>query len=378
MTFLILACSVAGLQAYLQLGRAEDPSFTIKTGLVTAYWPGATPTEIQKQVAEEVEYKLRETPYLDFLHTFCLSDRMQTLVQLKDSTPPKEVADIWYQVRKKLGDISQRMPQGVIGPFVDDEYGDVYSAIYALQGKDFSLAELKRLGEQARKQLLRLQDVAKVDLIGEQEERIYIEFSHQKLSTFGIAPQQIFDSVQKQNALARSGSIDTKSDRIHLRVARDFDGVSQIEQVPVQGNGRVFRLKDIAEVKRGYEDPSQFFMRYNGEPAIAVGVVMTKGGNVLRLGELLDKAMQDFESKLPLGVSLGRIAYQPHVVQESVGEFLRSFVEALIIVLIVSFLSLGFRTGVVVALSVPLVLSISLVTMHALGMNLDRISLGAL
>lgn len=378
MTFLILACSVAGLQAYLQLGRAEDPSFTIKTGLVTAYWPGATPTEIQKQVAEEVETKLRETPYLDFLQTFCLSDRMQTLVQLKDSTPPREVADIWYQVRKKLGDISQRMPQGVIGPFVDDEYGDVYSAIYALQGAEFSLAELKRLGEQARKQLLRLQDVAKVDLIGEQEERIYIEFSHQKLSTFGISPQQIFDSVQKQNALARSGSIDTKSDRIHLRVARDFDGVSQIEQVPVQGNGRVFRLKDIAEVKRGYEDPPQFLMRYNGEPAIAVGVVMTKGGNVLRLGELLDKAIKDFESQLPLGVSLGKIAYQPHVVEESVGEFLRSFVEALIIVLFVSFLSLGFRTGVVVALSVPLVLSISLVTMHALGMNLDRISLGAL
>lgn len=377
-SFLMLAFGAAGLQAYLSMGRAEDPSFTIKTGVVTAFWPGATSKEMQEQVAEEVEDKLRETPYLDFLQTYCLPDRMQTLVQLKDYTPPKQVADIWYQVRKKLGDIESRMPQGVVGPYVNDEYGDVYSAIYAFYGDDYSYAELKRIAESTRKRLLRVGDVEKVDLVGDQNERIYIEFSHHKLATLGVSPQAIFDSIQKQNALVRSGSIDTSNDRIHVRVARDFDGVSQIQEVPVQGNGRVFRLKDIAEVKRGYEDPSLFKLRFNGRPAVAVGVVMSKGGNVLSLGKELDSAMDEVREQLPVGVELGNIAFQPHVVEESVGEFVQSFVEALVIVLIVSFLSLGLRTGIVVALSVPLVLAISLMIMHAIGMNLDRISLGAL
>jgi multidrug efflux pump subunit AcrB len=377
-SFLMLAFSVAGLQAYLGMGRAEDPSFTIKTGVVTAYWPGATSKEMQEQVAEEVEDKLRETPYLDFLQTYCLPDRMQTLVQLKDHTPPKQVADIWYQVRKKLGDIESRMPQGVVGPYVNDEYGDVYSAIYAFSGDDFSYAELKRVAESTRKRLLRVADVEKVDLVGDQDERIYIEFSHHKLANLGLSPQAIFDSIQKQNALVRSGSIDTSNDRIHVRVARDFDGVSQIQEVPVQGNGRVFRLKDIAEVKRGHEDPSLFKLRFNGRPAVAVGVVMSKGGNVLSLGKQLEATMKEVREELPVGIELGNIAFQPHVVEESVGEFIQSFVEALVIVLIVSFLSLGLRTGIVVALSVPLVLAISLMVMYAIGMNLDRISLGAL
>jgi multidrug efflux pump len=377
-TFLIIASGVAGLQAYLQMGRAEDPSFTIKTGVVTAYWPGATSEEIQRQVAEEVEDKLRETPYLDFLQTYCLPDRMQTLVQLKDSTPPKQVADIWYQIRKKLGDIQPRMPQGVIGPYVNDEYGDVYSAIYAIQGDDFNYSDLKRLAEDARKRLLRIPGVEKVDIIGDQDERIYIEFSHRKLATLGVSPQQIFESVQKQNILMPSGSIDTLSDRVHVRISRDFDGVGQIERVPVQGNGRVFQLKDVAEVKRGFEDPTLFKLRHDGKPAVSVGVVMAKGGNVLRLGDSLEKVMSEFESELPAGTKLGKIAFQPIVVEESVGEFLRSFIEALIIVLVVSFLSLGLRTGIVVALSVPLVLAISLVIMQSMGMNLDRITLGAL
>lgn len=377
-TFLILASGVAGLQAYLQMGRAEDPSFTIKTAVVTAFWPGATSEEIQRQVAEEVEDKLRETPYLDFLQTYSLPDRMQTLVQLKDSTPPKQVPDIWYQIRKKLGDIQPRMPQGVIGPYVNDEYGDVYSAIYAIHGDDFTYADLKRLAEDARRRLLQIPGVEKVDIIGEQDERIYVEFSHRKLATLGVSPEQIFESVRKQNVLMPSGSIDTPSDRVHVRISRDFDGVSQIEQVPVQGNGRVFQLKDIAEVKRGFEDPALFKLRYDGKPAVSVGVVMAKGDNVLRLGTALEEAMSKFESALPAGTKLGKIAFQPDVVEESVGEFLRSFIEALIIVLVVSFLSLGLRTGIVVALSVPLVLAISLVIMQWMGMNLDRITLGAL
>ena len=270
------------------------------------------------------------------------------------------------------------MPQGVIGPAVNDEYGDVYSALYAFTGDEYSPAELKRICEKARKQLLRIGDVEKVDIIGEQAERIYIEFSHSKLSTLGVTPQQIFDSVQRQNVLMRSGSIDTKTDRIHVRVSRDFDGIEEIKAVPVQANGRVFRLSDIAEVKRGYEDPPLYLVRFNGKPAVALGVVMSKGGNVVKLGESLNKEFVSIREQMPLGVSIGNIAFQPHVVEESVGEFIKSFVEALIIVLVVSFLSLGFRTGIVVALSVPLVLSIALVVMNAIGMNLDRISLGAL
>ncbi|MCF7960894.1 MAG: efflux RND transporter permease subunit [Pirellula sp.] len=377
-TFLILACSIAGMQAYFQMGRAEDPSFTIKTAIVSATWPGATSEEMQQQVAEEVEDKLRETPYLDFLQTYCLPDRMLTIVQLKDTAPRKEVPNIWYQVRKKLGDIQNQMPQGVIGPAVNDEYGDVYSALYAFTGDEYSPAELKRICEKARKQLLRIGDVEKVDIIGEQAERIYIEFSHSKLSTLGVTPQQIFDSVQRQNVLMRSGSIDTKTDRIHVRVSRDFDGIEEIKAVPVQANGRVFRLSDIAEVKRGYEDPPLYLVRFNSKPAVALGVVMSKGGNVVKLGESLNQEFVSIREQMPLGVSIGNIAFQPHVVEESVGEFIKSFIEALLIVLVVSFLSLGFRTGIVVALSVPLVLSIALVVMNAIGMNLDRISLGAL
>ena len=377
-TFLILACSLAGLQAYLQMGRAEDPSFTIKTGVVSAAWPGSTSQEMQEQVADIVEAKLRQTPYLDFLQTYCLPDRMLTLVQLKDSVPTGLVPDIWYQVRKKLGDIKNNLPQGVIGPEVNDEYGDVYSALYGFHGQDFAPAELKRMCESARKRLLRLADVEKVDIIGDQAERIYVEFSHQKLATLGIAPQQIFESVQKQNAMVRAGSIDTTTDRIHVRVSRNFDSIEQIRAVPVQANGRVFLLGDIAEVTRGYEDPARYMVRYNGQPAVVLGVVMSKGGNVLQLGESLNKELEIIREQVPVGVSIGNIAFQPNVVEESVGEFLRSFIEALIIVLVVSFLSLGFRTGIVVALSVPLVLSISLVVMNSIGMNLDRISLGAL
>jgi multidrug efflux pump len=378
MLFLMIGCTLAGLQAYFQMGRAEDPSFTIKTIVVSASWPGATAQEMEEQVAEEVEDKLRETPYLDYLQTYCLPDRMLTIVQLKDTIPKKEVPDAWYQVRKKLNDIRDRMPQGVLGPAVDDEYGDVYSAIYAFTGDDYSPAELKRMCESARKKFLSVPDVLKVDIIGQQSERIYVEFSHRKLSTLGISPSQIFQSISQQNILIRSGSIDTKTDRVHVRVSRDFDGVEQIKAVPVEANGKVFRLSDIADVKRGYEEPAPYLVRYNGKPAVALGVVMTKSGNVVKLGQSLETVRSDVESEIPQGVEIGIISYQPTVVEASVGEFLRSFLEALVIVLVVSFLSLGFRTGIVVALSVPLVLAISLVVMNAMGMNLDRISLGAL
>ncbi len=376
--FLILASCAAGFQAYLQMGRAEDPSFTIKTAIVSASWPGATAEELQRQVAERIEDKLRQTPHLDYLRTYCLPERLLILVQLRDTTPRKQVDDIWYQVRKKLSDIQHSMPRGVIGPSVDDEFGDVYSAIYSFTGDDYSAAELKRVVEAARKRLLAVADVEKIDLIGEQSEKVFVEFSHRKLATLGISPRQIFENISQQNALTPSGKIDTENDRIYLRVDGAFDAVQSINSVPIQANGKTLRIGDHAEVRRGYQDPPDFAVRYNGKPSVALGVVMSKGGNVVALGESLAKAMEVVQSEIPAGVSIDSIAYQPGVVEESVGEFLRSFVEALLIVLLVSFLSLGFRTGIVVALSVPSVLAISLVVMNAIGMDLDRISLGAL
>lgn len=376
--FLMIACSIAGLATYWQMGRAEDPSFTIKTAVVGAVWPGATADEMQRYVAKKIEDKLRETPKLEFLLTYCISDRMMTLVQLQDSVRGRDVANTWYQVRKKLEDIRGELPASLIGPTVDDEYGDVYSGVYMFTGDDYSLAELKRIAQQARTRLLKVKDVEKVDIIGEQQEQILLEFSHRKLATLGVTPQQIFDSVARQSVMLRSGSVDTDEDRIHVRVDRSFSGIEQIEAVPVEASGRVFRLGDVAKVTRSYETPPSFLARYNGKPAVGIGVVMQKGGNVLELGKALTLQWQTIRDEIPTGVEVNTVAFQPQVVEASVGEFLKSFLEALVIVLIVSFLSLGMRTGIVVALSVPLVLAISLVVMHSMGMNLDRITLGAL
>ncbi len=376
--FLMIASSIAGLVAYWQMGRAEDPTFAIKTMVVGAVWPGATADEMQRYVARRIEDKLRETPKLDFLLTYCIADRMMTLVQIKDSVRGKDVPDTWYQVRKKLDDIRGELPSSLIGPSVDDEYGDVYSAIYAFTGDDYSLAELKRMSEEARKRLLKVNDIEKVDIIGNQQEQILLEFSHRKLATLGITPQQIFDSVARQSVMLRSGSVDTLEDRIHVRVDRNFSGIQQIEAVPVEASGRVFRLGDVAKVTRSYETPPSFLMRFNGKPAVGIAVVMRKGGNVLELGNTLIREWEAIRQEVPSGVQIDTIAFQPRVVEASVGEFLNTFFEALIIVLIVSFLSLGLRTGIVVALSVPLVLSMSLVIMNGMGMNLDRITLGAL
>ncbi|WP_397569230.1 efflux RND transporter permease subunit [Schlesneria sp. T3-172] len=376
--FLILASGAAGVHAYFELGRAEDPSFTIKTMVVSADWPGATSDEIQRQVADPIEEKLQETPYLDYLKAYCLPGRVLIQVYLKDYTPPKMVPDIWYQVRKKIGDMRHTLPEGVRGPLMDDEYGDVYSAVYAFTGADYTPAELKRIAEVARQRLLRVKDVDKVVLIGDRPEKVFVEFSHQKLATLGVTPQQVFQSLGRQNSVTPAGSVETPTDRVYVRVDGPFEASEKVRAVPVEASGRVFRIGDIADVRRGYEDPPTFTMRYQGMPAVGLSVAMIKGGNVLELGEAIKAELSHIKSALPAGVEVHMVAFQPHVVEESVGEFLRSFVEALLIVLVVSFLSLGWRTGVVVALSVPLVLSIVLVVMNTTGMNLDRISLGAL
>ena len=376
--FFIIVFSVVGLMSYLSLGRAEDPSFTIKTMVISAAWPGATAEEMQDQVADKLEKRLQELELFDYVKTYTRPGVTVIQVQLKDTARAKEVDDAWYQVRKKLTDSRPTLPQGVQGPFFNDEYGDVYSAIYMLSGADVSLTKLKDYAEIVRQRLLRTEGVAKVDIVGVREQRIFIEFSHRKLATLGITPQAIFDSVARQNAVTPAGSIETNADRINVRVTGAFKGAAAIAEVPIEAGGVTFRLGDIATVKRGYEDPPSSIVRHNGSEAVGVVVAMTKGANVLELGKRLKDAIADAKAQVPTGVEIDQITDQPRVVEESVGEFLRSFVEALTIVLVVSFISLGWRSGLVVATSVPLVLAVVFVVMNVAGLNLDRVTLGSL
>src|SRR5215467_1765734 len=376
--FMMLVLGGSGIYTYVNLGRAEDPSFTIKSMIVYVTWPGATASEMQEQVADKIEKKLQELPYLDRVETYSQPGVSFTQVILSDRTPPSMVKDLWYQVRKKVADIKGDLPAGIGGPSFNDEYGDVYSAIYMLTADGLDMAELKARADDVRQQLLRVPGVNKVDLIGERPQKIFIEFSHTKLATLGVTPQQIFDSVAQQNAIVSGGAVDTAADRINLRVTGAFSGVEAIAAVPVQADGRVFRLGDIATVKRGYEDPPSFIVREGGKPALGLGVSMQEGENITTLGRNLARVMHDVVAQLPLGIEVTQIADQPRVVEASILEFVETFAEALVIVLAVSFLSLGWRTGIVVALSVPLVLAIVLLVMYASGLVLHRITLGAL
>jgi multidrug efflux pump len=376
--FMIIMLGAAGIYSYLNLGRAEDPNFTIKVMIIGVGWPGASASDMQTQVADKIEKKLQELPYLDRVETYSQPGDSYIQVILSDKTPPAKVKDLWYQVRKKVGDIKSELPAGITGPQFNDEFGDVYSTLYMLTADGLSLAELKDRAEDIRQRLLRVPDVNKVDIIGERPQRIYIEFSHAKLATLGVTPQQIFDSVARQNAIVAGGSVDTSADRINVRVTGAFTGVDAIAAVPVQANGQIFRLGDIATVKRGYEDPPSFIVRQGGKPALGLGVSMQEGANIITLGENLKKAMTAITAELPQGIEVTQIADQPHIVDGSVSEFVETFAEALVIVLAVSFLSLGWRTGIVVALSVPLVLAIVLLVMYTGGLDLHRITLGAL
>lgn len=376
--FLIILVTCSGAWSYVNLGRAEDPDFTVKDMIITANWPGATADEMRRLVADPIEKKLQEVPYFDKVKTYSRPDVTVLHLVLADSTPPSQVAECWYQARKRVGDIAASLPSGVLGPFFNDEFGDVDSVLYLLTGRDFTMRQLKDEAETIRQELLRAPGVTKVRFYGDQAERIYVEVSHAKLATLGIPLQTVLASIAKQNAVASAGDLRTDADTIRLRVDGALTGVDALAAVPVQAGGRIFRLGDIAAFTRGPEDPASFTVRHQGQPAIALGVVMAKGANILSFGESLDAAMASIRENLPLGYEVDRVADQPQVVDESVNEFLRSFAEALVIVLGVSFLSLGWRTGVVVALAVPLVLAAVLTVMDALGMSLERVSLGAL
>ena len=376
--FFIIALAIGGLFSYQRLGRSEDPSFTIKLAVVSILWPGATAQEMQSQVAEPMEKKLQELPYFDKVQTYSKPGFAAMQVFFKDSTPPKEVPYLFYLVRKKLVDMQGELPQGVIGPIINDEYGDVDSILYMLTGEGADYAQLKKIADALRQKTLKVPSVVKVNLYGVQDQKIYVEFSHAKLATLGITPQALFDSLAKQNAVAPGGVVETSSQRVALRVTGALDGAKAVAETPIESGGRVFRLGDIATVTRGFEDPSDFVVRQKGKPAIGIGVVMAKGGNLLQLGEDLKKSTDEFMQTVPMGIELEQIADQPHVVAHAIKEFIRSFLEALGIVLAVSFLSLGWRTGIVVATSVPLVLAIVFVIMNLMGLDLHRITLGAL
>ncbi|KAF0133718.1 MAG: acriflavin resistance protein [Methylocystaceae bacterium] len=378
MLFLMIAISLTGVYSYMRLGRAEDPSFTIKVAVVTASWPGATATEIRDQVADLMEKKLQELPFLDKIESYTKPGFLAMQVTFKDTTPPKDVPQLFYQLRKKLDDIAPTLPAGVRGPQVNDEYGDVDTVMYAVTGDGADYHVLDKVVQTLRQRLLAVQDVIKVDVYGDQGRRIFVEFSEAKLASLAIQPQAVFDSLSKQNAINDAGVFETSSNRVRVQVTSDLKGADAIAAIPIEANGKVIRLGDIANVYAGFEDPPSFLARFKGQPAIVVGVVMGKGANVLKFGENVGAAVQEIRDKTPVGVDIDQIADQPKVVEEAIGEFTRSFLEALVIVLGVSFLSLGFRTGIVVALSVPLVLAIVFIFMGPLGIDLQRISLGAL
>ena len=376
--FLIVMLTVAGALSYFSLGRAEDPSFTFKVMVVRTLWPGATAQEVERELTERIEKKLQETPWVDVLRSASKPGESLIFVVLKDFTPKTEVPESWWQVRKKLDDIRHTLPVGVQGPFPNDEFGDVQINIFALTGDGYDLATLRRYADRVALELRRVHDVKRVELIGVQDEKIFVDVDPQRMVMLGITPLQVADALQKQNAISPAGFIETDSDRIRLRVSGGFDSEQRVRNTDLLVNGRHFRLGDIARVGRGLADPPGPQMRLGGQPAIGVGVVMDKGGDVIALGEHLKQEMQRIGAELPVGVEVHVVADQPEVVRGSIHLFQSALTEAVLIVLAVSFLSLGWRTGTVVALSIPLVLAITFFAMKLFGIDLQRISLGAL
>ncbi|MBI4998748.1 MAG: efflux RND transporter permease subunit [Rhodocyclales bacterium] len=376
--YLILVITVAGVLSFLNLGRAEDPDFTLKIMIVRTLWPGATAREVEQELTERIEKKLQETANLDILKSTSRAGESLIFITLKDYTRGPDVPESWRQVRRKLDDIRATLPAGVQGPFPNDEFGDVYVNIYALTGQGYDMGALRREADRMARELRAVPDVKKVDLLGVQDEKVYVEVAPARLAALGLTPGQVADALAKQNAVAPAGFIETASDRVRLRVSGAYDTVERIRNTDLAVAGRHFRLADIADVKRGIADPPSPRMRVGGEDAIGIAVAMRRGGNVIKLGGNLAQEVERRAADLPLGMEMRKVADQPTIVQVSLKLFLQSLAEALVIVLTVSFLSLGLRTGMVVALSIPLVLALTFVLMNVFGIDLHRISLGAL
>ena len=389
--YLMVVLMVLGIAAYFQLGQDEDPPFTFRAMVVRTYWPGATAQQVAEQVTDKIERTLQEVPYADKIRSYSKPGESQIIFELKDSSKPAEVANIWYQVRKKVGDMRYQLPGNIQGPFFNDEFGDVYGVIYALQGEGFSYAELKDFADDVRQQLLRVRDVAKVEQFGVQDERVWVEVSQKRLAQLGLDFNAVLQQLGAQNAVESAGAIQSPQDVVQVRVGGQFTSVEQLRDMPIRGgSGAQLRLGDIAEVRRGYVDPPGVKVRFQGHEVIGLGISMAKGGDIIRLGKALRAAAADIQARLPAGVQLHQVQDQPAAVADSVGEFIKVLIEAVVIVLAVSFISLGlhkggrfgwhvdYRPGLVVAITIPLVLAVTFLAMHYLGIGLHKVSLGSL
>ena len=377
-TYFMLVIVIAGIGSYVRLGRSEDPDFTVKTMVVQVGWPGATIGDTLEQITDRLERKLQETPSLDYLKSYTIPGRATIFVYLKDSTKPADVPDIWYQVRKKVGDIRNTLPQGIAGPGFNDEFGDTYGIVYGFTAEGFTHRELRDYVDDVRKQLLQLPDISKIDVLGAQDERIYVEFSAEQLAGLGIDRSALIEALQAQNAVIPAGVVQTGDEKILVRVSGAFRSQQDILAVNFVANGRMIRLGDIAHVTRGPADPAQPMFRVNGRDGIGLAIAMRKGGDVLALGRNVARAMTDITANLPVGIEPALVADQPLTVEHAVDEFMEALWEAVAIVLGVSLVSLGLRAGAVVAISIPLVLAAVFVVMSVSGIDLQRISLGAL
>ena len=389
--YLMLVLMLLGFAAYFQLGQDEDPPFTFRAMVVRTYWPGATAQQVAEQVTDKLERTLQEAPYADKIRSYSKPGESQIIFQIKDSSKPGDVANVWYTVRKKIGDIRGTLPAGIQGPFFNDDFGDVYGVIYALESDGFSYAELKTFADDVRQQLLRVKDVAKVEQFGVQDEKVFVEVSQKRLAQLGLDFNTVLSQLGQQNAIESAGTIQAPQDVVQVRVAGQFTNVEQLRAMPIRGtSGNQMRLGDIAEIRRDYVDPPQVKVRHQGKEVIALGISMAKGGDIITLGKSLHAATAEIDKRLPAGVKLAQVQNQPVAVATSVNEFVRVLIEAVAIVLAVSFIALGLhkggrfgyyidiRPGLVVAITIPLVLAVTFLAMNYFGIGLHKISLGSL
>ncbi|WP_118178861.1 efflux RND transporter permease subunit [Paraburkholderia phosphatilytica] len=376
--FLITLATAFGILAYTRLAQSEDPPFTFRVMVIQTFWPGATARQVQEQVTDRIARKLQETPDTDFLRSYSRPGESLIFYNMKDSAPVKNVPETWYQVRKKVGDIAQTLPAGVQGPYFNDEFGDVYTNIYTLEGDGFSPAQLHDYADQLRTVLLRVPGVGKVDYFGDPNQHIYVEISNAQLTRLNISPQQIAQAVNSQNSVSPAGTLTTTDDRVFVRPSGQFNDVKALADTLITVNGRSFRLGDIATIKRGYDDPPATQLRYGGHAVLGIGVTMQPGGDVIRLGKALDENNAELRAALPAGLKLVEVSSMPHAVARSVDDFLEAVAEAVAIVLVVSLVSLGVRTGMVVVISIPVVLAVTALCMYLFDIGLHKVSLGTL
>ncbi len=389
--YLMVVLMVLGVTAYFQLGQDEDPPFTFRAMVIRTYWPGATAQQVAEQITDKLERTLQEAPFADKIRSYSKPGESQIIFQIKDSSKASEVANVWYTVRKKVGDMRQTLPLGVIGPFFNDEFGDVYGVIYAIEAQGFSMAEIRDIADDVRQQLLRVTDVYKVELFGSQDEKIYIEIAQKRLAQLGLDLNAVLAQLGQQNAVESAGTMQTPLDVVQIRVQGQFQAIEQLKAMPIRGaSGQQIKLGDIAQIQRGYVDPASVKVRFQGKQVVALGVSMAKGGDIIALGKALRESTSKIQSNLPHGVTLVQLQDQPKAVERSISEFVSVLIEAVLIVLAVSFVSLGWhkggrfgwyidmRPGLVVGITIPLVLAMTFLAMYYLGIGLHKISLGSL